>query len=439
MPRRGNKRKKTRTHVNQEEVTNMQTALASKTSVDAKIPHSAVFQRGKIIPEVSELMHDIREIMRPYTALNLKDIRVKKKSASLAEYSKQLTGPLGVTHLLAINQNSSRVHLRIARTPAGPTLMFNVKRFSLSRQVKAVQRRPFMCGPKAMMHPPIVVTKNFGDNDAPPHVKLMRITFQKMFPAVNVAAVKLSDVRRVVLFNLIKEKDKDGNLGEVVEVRHYAIKATPVGVDRKVRKVVRRGNLPDLSKLDDISQYIAGNFAGRTVSNTPGDVSESEAEDEATHVVLSQKYTGKGNDKSQKSALKLVELGPRMRLKLMKVDKGLGPDSEVMYHAYIKKSASEINAQKKKLNETALLKKRRREEQEANVAAKKAALEKKKAAKKERREEREHEAMESLKRRNGTDDYRSSSEDDREGNRDEDNSENSKETDSFLEDDKHWG
>lgn len=435
MPRKGNKRKKTRTHVNQEEITKTETALASKTSADAKIPHSAVFQRGKIIPEVSELMHDIREIMRPYTALNLKDIRVKKKSASLAEYSRQLTGPLGVTHLLAINQNASRVHLRIGRTPAGPNLMFNVQRFSLSRQVKSVQRRPFSCGTKAMMHPPIVVTNNFGDNDSAPHVKLMRITFQKMFPAVNVAAVKLSDVRRVVLFDLVKQKDKEGNEEEVVDVRHYAIKATPVGVDRKVRKVVRRGKLPDLSNLKDISEYIAGSAAGRAFLGTSGDISESEAEDEATHVVLSQKYTGKGNNKSQKSALKLIELGPRMRLKLMKVENGLGSDSEVMYHAYIKKSTTEVKAQKKKIEEAASLKKRRREEQEANVAAKRTVAEDKKAAKKARREERERLAMESLKRGNLSDEH-SLEDSNRQGN---EKYSKSDDAGSFSEDDDHWG
>jgi hypothetical protein len=33
---------------------------------------------------------------------------------------------------------------------------------------------------------------------------------------------------------------------------------------------------------------------------------------------------GKGNHKSQKSALKLVEIGPRLSLELIKVEKGIG-------------------------------------------------------------------------------------------------------------------
>merc|ERR1712154_750409 len=90
-------------------------------------------------------------------------------------------------------------------------------------------------------HPPIVVTNNFGDKTAAPHVKLMRITFQNMFPAINVATIKLSECRRVVLFNFIRRdnvKDSTNDSGreeedEEVEVRHYAIRATPVGVNRK--------------------------------------------------------------------------------------------------------------------------------------------------------------------------------------------------------------
>lgn len=362
------------------------------------------------MPEVNELITDIRQIMRPYTALELKDATIRNKSATLATYSKHLAGPMGVTHLLAINQNKSRVNLRIARTPAGPTLLFNVQKFSLCRQIKAVQRRPFS-SKAAMEHPPIVVTNNFGEKDVAPHIKLMRITFQKMFPAVNVATVRLADVRRVVLFNLIQQpahstttaNDIDNNNSgdssnnsnsteDVVEVRHYAIKATPVGVDRKVRRVVRT-KIPNLGKLNDIADYIVG--GGNAVS--AGDVSESEAEDETTHVVLSEKYTGRGNNRSQKSALKLVEIGPRLRMKLVKVERGIG-GGDVMYHAFIKKTVSEVKAQKKKVEEAATLKKRRREEQESNVAAKLAAKEEKKTAKKAKREEREKEAMDALRK-----------------------------------------
>jgi ribosome biogenesis protein SSF1/2 len=79
------------------------------------------------------------------------------------------------------------------------------------------------------------VTNNFGNATAPPEVKLMRITFQNMFPAINVATVSLKECRRAVLFHMIKEDEEDdnGKKKQRVKVRHYAIKATPVGVNKR--------------------------------------------------------------------------------------------------------------------------------------------------------------------------------------------------------------
>ena len=414
MPKRGRRRKKTRTHV----VENENAASALESAKDLKIPRSLVIRRGKVESEVIELVADLRKMMLPYTAASFKE-DAKNRKMTLSHYAKELTGAMGVTHLMAISQNSSRLNLRLARTPSGPTLTFRLKQFSLIKQVRSVQRRPFD-SPAAYNHAPIVVTNNFGDATAAPHVKLMRITFQNMFPAVNVATVKLADCRRVVLFNFMRrdvdDQDKKQKAGgdkndpdydeeedEEVEVRHYAIKATPVGVNRKVRRIIQ-AKIPNLSKLDDVADYISG----QTTSGAPapaatsGGMSDSEAEDETSHVVLAQKYTGRGNAASQKSALKLVELGPRLRLKLTKVERGLAA-GDVMYHAYIKKSASEVKKQRAKIEREALEKKRRREEQEANVERKKREKEEKREAKKQRKEEREKAAMEELRRGGGGD------------------------------------
>ena len=70
--------------------------------------------------------------------------------------------------------------------------------------------------------------------------------------------------------------------------------------------------------------------------------------------------------------MKLIELGPRLRLKLYKVERGLA-SGDVMYHAYVHKSPSEIKELKNRKEGEINLKKRRREEQEANVERKRAA------------------------------------------------------------------
>ena len=61
MPRKGGKRKKTRTH---KEVVDEDAEFA---------PKSFIIKRGKIGPYLKELLADCRELMYPYTALKLKD------------------------------------------------------------------------------------------------------------------------------------------------------------------------------------------------------------------------------------------------------------------------------------------------------------------------------------------------------------------------------
>jgi len=445
MPRRGRHRKKTRTHV---VATDERITSALHSNDDLKVPRSLVVRRGKVESEIAELVADVRNLLRPYTALNFKEDASNRKM-TLNKYASELTGPLGITHVIGLSQNGSKISLRVGRTPGGPTLTFRVKRFTLVRQVRMTRRRPFDATSKSYDSPPIVVTNNFGDVSAPPHVKLMRITFQNMFPAINVSTVKLGDCRRVVLFNLIRrnngddtvdddddddddnettakykrkedanddDDDDDNDLeDEEVEIRHYAIRTKPIGIDRRVRRIVE-SKIPNLGKLYDIADYIAKSSSSQhnDEGNVGGDgyqsMSDSEAEDESNQVELpttSNKKRKKGggggtssnassNGGGNKSALKLVELGPRLRLKLYKVERLLCA-GDVMYHAYVTKTPAEILALRSRKDEESRLKKRRREEQEGNVQRKQMALEEKKTAREARRKEREDKAMSALR------------------------------------------
>ena len=65
---------------------------------------------------------------------------------------------------------------------------------------------------------------NFSDEER--KLKLAAAMFQNMFPAINLKDVKLSDTRRVVLFNYVKETDR-------IDVRHYLIRVAAVGVSKR--------------------------------------------------------------------------------------------------------------------------------------------------------------------------------------------------------------
>ena len=72
-----------------------------------------------------------------------------------------------------------------------------------------------------------------------------------------------------------------------------------------------------------------------------GQYSDSEAEDDpASKVTLPQSLPGRGSKAGSKSAVRLMELGPRMRLQLMKIEEGL-VDGEVLYHQFIQKTEEE--------------------------------------------------------------------------------------------------
>ncbi|KAF9946401.1 hypothetical protein BGZ65_009762 [Modicella reniformis] len=169
--------------------------------------------------------------------------------------------------------------------------------------------------------------------------------------------MQLADARRVVLLNYNSETKH-------IDFRHYSVSVKPIGVSKSIKRVITT-EVPDLHGFNDISEYVLrGAFA-----------SESDIEDgpEST-VTLGQDYIGRNNRKQDQRAIKLVELGPRMELKLVKIQAGMC-DGEVLFHDFIKRTPEELKAQKstrqKKMQEKAV----RRKAQELNVVKKKAEQE----------------------------------------------------------------
>ncbi|CAM9481879.1 unnamed protein product [Ectocarpus sp. 13 AM-2016] len=366
MPTKGGRRRKTRTHV----VGPPSGAVgAPDTEMTEKVPKSFVLKKGKVHSNVSDLAEEMRRVMEPHTARKLRE-RAKN---TVKDYV-SVSSVLGVTHLLVFTQTDKSLSLRVCRTPTGPTLTFKVQQFSLMRHVRALQKRPVEVN-QAYKTSPLVVLNNFGDKQASSHVKLMKVTLQNMFPSINVATVKLQDCRRVVMFNLDKTNG-------TVEMRHFAVRATPTGITKAIKKVVQ-AKVPDLHGLEDISEYVAGGMGGG--------LSDSEVEDEESKITLPDDYVGRGNVKSQKRRDQVPELGPRLTLELMKVERGLC-EGEVLYHSYVTKTAEEIKAQRAKVEKRDCLKRKRREEQAENVARKKQEAEELAAAKAARRLERAQQA-----------------------------------------------
>jgi ribosome biogenesis protein SSF1/2 len=357
------RRKKHRTHVEVQ-------AKPGETKND--VPRSFVMKRGKLSDLVSDLTDDVRRVMEPHTAVNLKESKTNK----LKDFV-QVSGPLGISHFLILSATDKSRYVKICRAPRGPTLSFRVHKYTLAREVAAAQRNP-RSPPNAFRSPPLVVLNNFGDA---PHQKLATITFQNLFPPINVKKVKLSTCQRAVLVDY----DKDTNR---FQFRHFAISAAPTGSNRALRKLLTTRNAPDLGNLTDVSE-----FFDKAALGAASDASDSEGEDAvAARVDLTQDYNRVAKADTRSRVI-LQEIGPRMELELVKVEEGMC-EGRVLYHAYVNKTEEEVVALERKKVDAEALRKKRKEEQEANVRrkekekAEKAAIAEEMAGRKKRKRDK---------------------------------------------------
>lgn len=74
-----------------------------------------------------------------------------------------------------------------------------------------------------------------------------------ILPSINVTyilfQVKLSSCQRILLLNYNKDT-------KLIDFRHYSIRLQPVGVSRRIRKFVQDHEVPDLSNLHDVSDFV---------------------------------------------------------------------------------------------------------------------------------------------------------------------------------------
>jgi ribosome biogenesis protein SSF1/2 len=324
-------------------------------------------------------------MMEPHTATNLKE----RKENKLKDFV-HVAGPLGtagarsrrpppphtlapgVSHFLLLSATERARYLRIAKSPRGPTLTWRVAAYAHTSDVAASHARP-RAPESAFRTPPLVVLNNFGSE---PHMKLAALTFQNLFPALNVHSVKLASLQRVLLVDYDAPSRR-------FRLRHYAIAARRSGVNRRLRRLLTERTVPDLGGCTDVADFLTR--AGAT------DGSDSEGEDgAAARVTLAQGVRGPGNTAGATSRLRLQELGPRLDLELLKVEDGLCAGG-VLFHEHVAKSEEQAAALEGAARERAALKASRRAAQEANVerkAEEAAAREARRAAAREERRRR---------------------------------------------------
>jgi ribosome biogenesis protein SSF1/2 len=238
--------------------------------------------------------------MKPLTADKLKE----RKKAKLKDYI-AVAGPLRVSHLLSFSQVKACLMLQIGRMPRGPSLRFEVKKFTLSVDVWKAQSHP-SDSLFAYKQSPMVIINNF--NEDTHHLKIISLTFQKLFPSINIQTARVNDYRRVLLFNYDKSTD-------TINMRHYHMKIGPIVGTSCTSQMIKK-DVPNLSNAQDISELVFGNYGkGRgPTGNTKTTLCKRKA----------------GDIDHGHNAIKLTELGPRLTLQLLKVEDGI-EGGDVLY------------------------------------------------------------------------------------------------------------
>ncbi|KAK6590621.1 hypothetical protein RS030_142132 [Cryptosporidium xiaoi] len=344
MPRVRGRRKKTRTH--------------KKELVEEElksIPKCFVLRKGKVMKQIKNLVMDMRYVMSPWSAIKLQENKYNKTKDFVS-----ISGPLGITHILAFSQTSTGAYLRLIVLPSGPTATFKIEGFSLMHDVRSSQKRPRSCSSDYLTSPLLVINGMKGvDNNAknnPIPLDLIQTMISGMIPAIDIEKIQTRSCKRVVLF----EFDKSSL---TFELRHYAIIRRPAGVSRSIRKILLRtkdSKLYSIGRGDDMADYILSSENG-------GCASDSEVEDE---VEVNMPILGK-NDRDEKMGLSerggnftgkvsvsLKELGPRITMKLVKIVDEVC-DGAVIYHRFVKKTEKELLELNKK--ESSLREKRKKE------------------------------------------------------------------------------
>ena len=305
-----------------------------------------------------------------------------------------------MTHFLLFSRSkSNRTNLRIALTPRGPTLHFQIEKYSLCKDVAKAQKRPHAGGTEYTT-PPLLVMNNFTTPQSveTPEIQdpvlkqlesLTTTIFQSMFPPISPQNTPLSSIRRIMLLN----RETTGKGTYVLNLRHYAITTRKTGVSKRIRRLdpaeqrqrEKKGNsMPDLGRLEDVADYLLDPAAGgyTSASETELDTdAEVEVLETGPRKVMSRKEISRreaGSDKLraksgrtvEKRAVKLVELGPRMKMRMVKVEEGLC-EGKVMWHEFVRKTKAEEKEMESKWAKRKAEKEQRKKVQKENVERKK--------------------------------------------------------------------
>jgi len=140
MPKKGGKRKKSRTHKE-----------ATEDDYD-KVPKTFVIRRGEVPKQVKELVHHMREVFYPFTAMGLKENENEKIKNLM-----KLSANFNVSSMLMYSTTEKNNLLKIAKTPTGPTFTFKINKYTNNRELQDLLPRNKKIDTKNLESPLVII------------------------------------------------------------------------------------------------------------------------------------------------------------------------------------------------------------------------------------------------------------------------------------------
>nr|BAN64672.1 Brix domain containing protein [Babesia bovis] len=325
------RRRKRRTHVKEVE--------------DVDSPRVVVIRRGSLRPELKQLVQDLRMLFSPNCASRLREGGHQRM--------KDFTGvsdALGLTHIVSVSETARGCYLRVANLPNGPTLTFSIELLTLVSDIAKQSSNPKSVS-GACQHSPLVVLNGFMSSvgssyDGPSEeystaMKTVSSTFNSLFSPIDVSTTTMNICKRVVLFN--KNRGSD-----VIVLRHYLINVVDCNTSSAVQDLIGKRAMKRLlrdknASFKDIVKPGALHSAG---SNVDDDYVELQSVDSRGQLLRSKYGLNKPIDledveeSDQKIGISLVDAGPRMNLRLIKIQDGVFTGS-VTFHKFVTKTPEE--------------------------------------------------------------------------------------------------
>lgn len=167
---------------------------------------------------------------------------------------------------------------------SGGEMAFRIVNYCRMREVLHNGGQQFSLGFKD----PLTVLNGFGINS---QTKMIGRALREMFPPINPERIKIGRLKRVVVFDYNANK-------KMIYFRHYKIQVHEGGVDKSFSRLIQQKSV-DLSTFSSIGEYLAS-----FTSQQPEESGENQQK------------------------VKLVEMGPRLKLKFLSYKEKQGKTSQ---------------------------------------------------------------------------------------------------------------